>query len=535
MTRLYIRCKISGVRGWDDYFILVAMLLCAVETAMMLAQVEYGWGNHASELSLEQLNKTQMYRWIFQIVSFFTIFTIQISVCCLILRMMRGATTFGNECRRCVWTVILFVIIRLIVNVAVQIGQCKPVHRYWEVQLRPNGCINIGLWVMITSYLNAFTDIILLALPMPLIYKLQIHIKQKVGIVIIFLTGVIPVGASIVRSVHLTQSYDDQRQWLVRDTSWYATLLPHHQYTASTHTSATTPTHVPNHPNVCFRIDHTTNLMFSLDRRWALIPFWSHVETTLGIVAACIPTLKPLLKWFFHRLGIRTRTATSTYADNVNGSKITNTGSTTASRNISKVNSPVNININHTSNVTSPATSHHQSSIKAAANNNKDHIAALDYSLRAAAVRIRKGGDADAEKEEEEISYPFRPPPTPPLRHHNDSDADADDEDDTDDGDDDDAAISDSSLEDYFRTHVAPSARASNNNSSGSSRSRGRSRSRSRSGRWINARGGVDGAAGNVGGRTGGSGKGGRTAAAAVVAVSSPSSAATADCSRGGR
>lgn len=108
----------------------------------------------------------------------------------------------------------------LLLTLQVHIAQCQPVRRFWEVQTRPKGCIDIGLWVMITSYLNTLTDILLFLLPVPLVYKLQMHINQKLAIAVMFLAGLIPVVASIVRNVHLMQSYMDQGNWITRDTSW---------------------------------------------------------------------------------------------------------------------------------------------------------------------------------------------------------------------------------------------------------------------------------------------------------------------------
>ncbi|EOD46886.1 hypothetical protein UCRNP2_6368 [Neofusicoccum parvum UCRNP2] len=45
--------------------------------------------------------------------------------------------------------------------------------------------------------------------------------------------------------------------------------------------------------------------------RWALIPFWSQVETTLGIICACIPTFNPLIKLALKRLGLRSSRGSS--------------------------------------------------------------------------------------------------------------------------------------------------------------------------------------------------------------------------------
>ncbi|OMP83551.1 hypothetical protein BK809_0004932 [Diplodia seriata] len=305
---------------------------------------------------------------------------------------------------------------------------------------------------MVNSYLNAFTDILLFLLPMPLIYKLQIHIKQKAAITIIFFTGLIPVAASIVRSVHLTQSYEDRRQ------------------------------------------------------RWSLIPFWSHVETTLGIVAACIPALKPLLKAIYRRLGIRTSTAKSTNASKSVGSSASPNIAAAGNRTTSRITSPVSLQQpsikldtsgrnsgdggNGKSNKGSslPPFFRHQRRI----NDNKadDGVAMLDYSPRAAGNKNNKNNNnakpknasaataaaavaaavAAAKEKEEQTSYPFRPPPTPlpsysttnaVSAHSTDNNNDNNNDNNDDIDEEEDEAISDSSLEDYFRTHLGGSSSVS--------------------------------------------------------------------------
>lgn len=99
------------------------------------------------------------------------------------------------------------------------IFQCSPVNRFWEVQIRPKGCVDVPLWTSLASYINSLTDIILFVLPIPLVYKLKIHHKQKLSMFIIFLAGLIPIAASFIRSVHLTQSYIDMG-WVQEDSSW---------------------------------------------------------------------------------------------------------------------------------------------------------------------------------------------------------------------------------------------------------------------------------------------------------------------------
>ncbi|KAF9637521.1 hypothetical protein BFW01_g8417 [Lasiodiplodia theobromae] len=260
---------------------------------------------------------------------------------------------------------------------------------------------------MITSYLNTLTDILLFLLPVPLVYKLQMHINQKLAIAVMFLAGLIPVVASIVRNVHLTQSYMDQGNWITRDTSW----------------------------------------------RWALIPLWSQVETTIGIVAACIPTFNPLMKIIFRRLGLRTvRTNTNATTTPMNGKSPTSQNSRSLDINNNN-NGRHHYQQQDDNRTTTLATSVDNIAASYLYRRRSSHPA-IDSDLELGAVDLLDrssssdggGGDrpkVDLDIQEGETFYPFRPP----LLHNDD-----DDEDDTmlnai-------SPISDISLENYFQTHT---------------------------------------------------------------------------------
>ncbi|KAK0645001.1 hypothetical protein DIS24_g8328 [Lasiodiplodia hormozganensis] len=264
---------------------------------------------------------------------------------------------------------------------------------------------------MITSYLNTLTDILLFLLPVPLVYKLQMHINQKLAIAVMFLAGLIPVVASIVRNVHLTQSYMDQGNWITRDTSW----------------------------------------------RWALIPLWSQVETTIGIVAACIPTFNPLMKIIFRRLGLRTA-RTTTNGNNTNAT-LTNSKSPTSQNSRSLDINNNNNNGRHyyqqqdDNRTTMLATSVDNIAASYLLHRRRSSHPAIDSDLELGAVDLLDRSSSsssssdrpkmDVDIEEGETFYPFRPP----LLHNDD------------DGDDDTmldaiSPISDISLENYFQTHT---------------------------------------------------------------------------------
>lgn len=67
---------------------------------------------------------------------------------------------------------------------------CKPIAASWDPLLFPIGvCINRGAIYIATAVIGVVTDVILIAIPIPTIWRLQMPRKQKIGLTVIFGIG----------------------------------------------------------------------------------------------------------------------------------------------------------------------------------------------------------------------------------------------------------------------------------------------------------------------------------------------------------
>ena len=64
-------------------------------------------------------------------------------------------------------------------------------------------CIDIAAVFIVCSSLNAVTDLIMLALPMPFLWGLTMNVKRKLQITAIFACGGLVFAISIVRAPEL--------------------------------------------------------------------------------------------------------------------------------------------------------------------------------------------------------------------------------------------------------------------------------------------------------------------------------------------
>lgn len=66
---------------------------------------------------------------------------------------------------------------------------CVPLKYLWDHTIPGGHCININAWYRWSSLMNILTDVIMLILPLPVIWKIQTSRKVKLGLTITFATG----------------------------------------------------------------------------------------------------------------------------------------------------------------------------------------------------------------------------------------------------------------------------------------------------------------------------------------------------------
>ena len=84
-------------------------------------------------------------------------------------------------------TVITLIFISVIV---VATTLCAPRHgEYWDSPAVASRCGKEGVYAVIQGPFNILIDFYILYLPIPILYKLQLQKKKKIGIMAIFMTG----------------------------------------------------------------------------------------------------------------------------------------------------------------------------------------------------------------------------------------------------------------------------------------------------------------------------------------------------------
>jgi hypothetical protein len=91
------------------------------------------------------------------------------------------------------------------------LAECQPFPHYWQVTPDPGPKCRQGFVQMLTmGACNAFTDLVLIAFPIPIILSTQIATKRKVLLIMLFSFGLLTVGITLYRIPRIIEANGSQ-------------------------------------------------------------------------------------------------------------------------------------------------------------------------------------------------------------------------------------------------------------------------------------------------------------------------------------
>ncbi|KAL8852532.1 MAG: hypothetical protein Q9221_002528 [Calogaya cf. arnoldii] len=148
--------------------------------------VYHGVGKHASTLPDSDLHQAFVAFYISQIFYKLTINSTKISVIFLYRRIFTNILPF----RRLTSGVMIYIALYATASILATIFQCTPANRVFNHEIEGD-CLNTTAFWFVNAINNILTDLLTLALPQRLIYKLQMRKRLKVGLYSIFGLGLL--------------------------------------------------------------------------------------------------------------------------------------------------------------------------------------------------------------------------------------------------------------------------------------------------------------------------------------------------------
>ncbi|KAI9829281.1 MAG: hypothetical protein M1826_005745 [Phylliscum demangeonii] len=206
-----------------------------------LASVHNGLGRHEYVVNRAALEDFSQGEYAFNVLYPACIMLVKISIL-LLYRALFVTRPF----RITVLVVGGYVILLGIASVLVAIFKCKGVRDGWKTA-GSGQCIDELTFFVATAALNLVADVVVLILPMPVVWRLQMLRKQKLALTAIFALGGCACGFAAIRLVLLAQLIPSRN---ATDVTW-------------------------------FLVDPAN---------------WSTIEPCVGIICACLPTIAPLFR-----------------------------------------------------------------------------------------------------------------------------------------------------------------------------------------------------------------------------------------------
>ncbi|OJJ07025.1 hypothetical protein ASPVEDRAFT_141141 [Aspergillus versicolor CBS 583.65] len=251
--RLLARFERKQKLWWDDWMIIWSMVRKQASKAWNFVVVGFifamhhnGMGLHANTLHPNNVVLIAKFLVVAEILYAFNLVWTKLSILFFYYRIFHLPYF-----KRWAYAIAIFVIAWVICVTFLFIFICVPVQKLWYPQL-PGHCINqVGTWIA-NAISTIASDLAILILPLPQIWKLQLRAAEKAALTFAFSLGFFVVFASAYR---------------------FSVLF---SYTA-------------------------------LDSSYTLAPTvgWTAIEMSAGIVSACLPTLRPAFAFFFRVLGLR--------------------------------------------------------------------------------------------------------------------------------------------------------------------------------------------------------------------------------------
>ena len=256
LTRVWIVRKIHI----DDWFILAAWLAAVGFSVSICIGTEYGLGLHSADIQAGSEVSLRKVEYAFSVLYNPALMLTKTSILAFFLTLARDNPLF----RWCNYLTLIVVNVAGLALTFLSIFQCRPVSAGFLYPTPQNAdCTDIVTLYLSSAPVNIITDLAILFLPMPTLTGMRLPRKQKIILVVTFSFFVFVTVVDIIRIAYLENA-------------------------------------ALNRIEALGKANGNSRVVEQKDFPWyaSLSFMWSAVEVNLGIVCACVPSLKPLFLRF---------------------------------------------------------------------------------------------------------------------------------------------------------------------------------------------------------------------------------------------
>ncbi|KAF2704364.1 hypothetical protein K504DRAFT_442554 [Pleomassaria siparia CBS 279.74] len=191
ILRFWARRLVKIFWGADDWTNAGGLFITGVYTASNLVMIEHGMGRH-----IWWLDDVPTFVKLSLVAEVTYTMAIPLIKCSILLLYHR---IFPQKWLNLALLGLGFFITAYnLAQILATIFQCAPVDSLWGASPKEH-CINVPLLIKICGTINILTDVAILALPIPSLWKLNLSVARKRLLIVMFSMGGIACVASIVR------------------------------------------------------------------------------------------------------------------------------------------------------------------------------------------------------------------------------------------------------------------------------------------------------------------------------------------------
>jgi hypothetical protein len=123
--RLWVRKK-NDTMGWDDYTMVMTVVLSLARLSCQAVQVDHGNGRHQWYLEPQEYIVSNMFGWYAQLLLFLAVCMLKISICLLLLRIKDE-----RKLRYMIYGMMGGLVLTNGGVIVILLSECRPVEAYW--------------------------------------------------------------------------------------------------------------------------------------------------------------------------------------------------------------------------------------------------------------------------------------------------------------------------------------------------------------------------------------------------------------------
>ncbi|KAL8842366.1 MAG: hypothetical protein Q9176_002755 [Flavoplaca citrina] len=241
--RLTCRRLMKVAISYDDYLIIVGLAITLAQCIVQGYSVVPGHGKHLIRVGVPAAQAYVHLTYAFQFLITAAMIFVKLSILLFYRRLFPRENTTARW-RACHMALCIASVAVGVIQCFGIAFQCTPVAFFWDRTIPGGHCINTSAFFRFNNIANMLTDILILAMPIPIVWSLHLDRRKKIGVCGLFLLGGFVCIASIMRFYYLE------------------------------------------------------NVGLEGDPTWDMVDvfIWSTVEPGIGVVCACLPVMGPLLR-----------------------------------------------------------------------------------------------------------------------------------------------------------------------------------------------------------------------------------------------